>query len=109
VLSITHGCLESKQPCVIDNTNPTRVDRVKYIQSFKSHRFEVIGYYFNSSLNDCLERNRVRTGKELIPEVGLRGTYNKLEPPEYSEGFDKLFHVSIYGDDFLIRDFADEL
>jgi len=102
------ACLEAKQPCVIDNTNPTKADRIKYIKSFKDYRFEVIGYYFNSNLNECLVRNSLRTGKELVPEIGVRAIHKKLEIPEYSEGFDYLFHVSIHGDDFLIKELADE-
>lgn len=89
------ACLKSKQPVVIDNTNPTKEEREKYIKGFKSHRFDVIGYYFASNLEECLARNVLREGKECIPVAGLKGTHNKLELPQYSEGFDQLYYVSM--------------
>ena len=103
------ACLEGKQPTVIDNTNPTKEDREKYIKGFKENRFEVLGYYFASKLNDCLERNAAREGKDRIPDVGIKATYNKLELPEYSEGFDKLFYVSASNDGFDVKEWNNEV
>ncbi len=103
------ACLESKQKFVIDNTNPTVEEREKYIRRLKSHRFDVIGYYFQSSLGECLKRNAMREGKECIPDVGLRGTYNKLELPKYSEGFDQLYYVYMTGGGFTVEEWKDEI
>lgn len=103
------ACLESKQQFVIDNTNPAVEEREKYIRKLKVHRFEVVGYYFQSSLKECLRRNAMREGKECIPEVGLRGTYNKLELPEYSEGFDKLYHVAMTNGGFTVKEWKDKI
>lgn len=89
------ACIKAKQPIVIDNTNPTKEDRKRYIEKLKSNNFKIIGYYFKSSIEECLYRNNQREGKEKIPEVGIKGTYNKLELPEYSEGFDELYYISI--------------
>ncbi len=104
-----NACLESKQPVVIDNTNPTKEDRAKYIDAFKSHKFEVIGFYFASSIEDCLDRNSLREGKEKIPEVGIKSTYSKLELPSYIEGFDKLYYVTMKNGDFTVSDWKDEI
>jgi len=104
-----NACLESKQPVVVDNTNPTVKDRQRYINAFKEHQFEVVGYYFESSIEDCLKRNALRTGKERIPDVGLKGTYNKLELPSYSEGFDNLYYVTMDEDGFKISDWKNEI
>lgn len=104
-----NACLESKQPVVIDNTNPTKEEREKYISGFKDHRFEIVGYYFASSLSECLERNASREGKERIPDVGLKGTYNKLKLPEYSEGFDKLYYVTMKNGGFTVEEWKDEV
>jgi len=103
------ACLESKQPVVIDNTNPTRDDRAKYIADFKSHKFEVVGYYFASSIQDCLNRNASREGKEKIPDIGIQSTYSKLEIPSYAEGFDKLFYVTMNDGDFTVSEWKDEV
>lgn len=97
---LLEACLKAKQPFVIDNTNPTRIERQSYIEKMKAARFEVIGYYFKSNIEACLTRNRARTGKESIPEVGLLATYKKLELPTYQEGFDQLFYVRLNQEGF---------
>lgn len=90
---LLHACIEMKQPFVVDNTNPTRKDRKKYIDSAKENKFKIIGYYFCSELSPSLERNRKRPEGEIIPERGIKGTYSKLELPDYTEGFDELYYV----------------
>ena len=88
---------------VIDNTNPTREDRARYIGRAKDAGFEVISYYFETDLNSTLERNCHREGKANIPEVGVRATFKKLEVPSLDEGFDEIFKVKIVGNgEFLI-------
>ena len=90
------ACLEAKQPVVIDNTNPTIEDRQRYLVVAREQKFSVIGYYFNSTLDDCLKRNDRRDRK--IPVVGILSTHKKLQLPSYQEGFDQLHYVSINSD-----------
>lgn len=106
---LLESCLEAKQPVVIDNTNPTKDIRKTYIEKFIANRFKVTGYYFSSTIEQCLARNMTREGKERIPEIGIKGTYNMLELPEYSEGFDELFYVSIKNDSFHIESWKNEV
>ena len=94
---IFEACLTSKTKMVIDNTNPTREDRARYIGRAKDAGFEVISYYFETDLNSALERNSQRTGKANIPEVGVRATLKKLEVPSLDEGFNEIFKVKIVG------------
>lgn len=94
---IFEACLASKTKMVIDNTNPTKVDRARYIQRAKDAGFEVISYYFETDLASTLQRNSHREGKAKIPEVGVRATFKKLEVPSRDEGFDALFKVKILG------------
>ena len=94
---IFEACLASKTKTVIDNTNPTKADRARYIQRAKSAGFEVISYYFETDLKSTLERNSQRSGKANIPEVGVRATYKKLEVPDFEEGFDEIHHIKIKG------------
>lgn len=103
------ACLEAKQPCVIDNTNPRQQDRASYIEAFKAHRFRVIGYFFESDFSVCSQRNQQRTGRAQIPEAGLRATTKKLEKPTLSEGFDELYFVRIENDEFKIEVMNDEI
>jgi predicted kinase len=83
---------------VVDNTNPTPQDRAELVALARSFGAAVIGYYFESRLADCLERNRQRPGKARIPDVALYVTRKKLVPPTVTEGFDSLFYVRLLGD-----------
>ena len=47
-----------------------------------------------SRLQDCIERNGRRTGQEKIKNNAIAATSNKLELPNYDEGFDSLYFVS---------------
>lgn len=103
------ACLAAKQPVVIDNTNPTKNIRSNYIEQFKKHKFDVIGYYFTANLKRSLRLNAYRKGKERVPDVGLKGTFSQLELPSYQEGFDSLYYVSIENNDFVVKEWEDEV
>jgi predicted kinase len=96
-------CLEIAQPVVIDNTNPSREERARYIQPAKERGFRVVGYYFASSIQDSLARNRQREGARRIPDQGVRGTHARLVVPSYDEGFDTLYSVRLLDDQFVLE------
>ena len=87
---------------MVDNTNPTREDREKYIRIARDNGYHIQGYYFQSSVSDCIARNRKREGKARIPDQAVAGTHRKLELPEYGEGFDELFYVRMEGGSFMV-------
>jgi predicted kinase len=87
------ACLEAKQPFVIDNTNPTAADRSRYIIPAQANKFQVIAYYFDTNLEKCKQQNSQRSEKEIVPLVGLLGTYKKLTLPSWEEGFNKIYSV----------------
>lgn len=87
--------LASKTKMVIDNTNPDREARARYIQRAVDADFEVIAYYFETDLDSTLKRNSFREGKAHIPEVGVCATYRKLQVPSRDEGFDQIFKIKI--------------
>ncbi len=91
--------LTAGRSVVVDNTNPTVQDRVELIELAQRHGATVVGYYFESRLEDCLQRNSLRTGKERVPDVALLRVARKLERPTYSEGFDHLYHVRLAGEE----------
>ena len=91
------AALASKTQMVIDNTNPTAEDRARYIQRAKDAGFTVMAYFFETDLNSTLQRNSLRTGKAHIPEIGVRATYKKLQPPSLAEGFDQILKLKIIG------------
>ena len=105
---IFEACLASKTKMVIDNTNMTRIDRARYMQRAKDAEFEVISYYFETDLESTLLRNAKREGKANIPEKGVKMTFQRLQIPHQSEGFDELFKVKlIENDGFAIHPVSD--
>lgn len=97
------SCIEEGADFVVDNTNPTRADRARYIDTAKIAGYRVTGYFFESRLQDCIRRNNLRTGKEKIPAKAIAATSNKLEIPSKDEGFDELYFVAWIGDAEMIR------
>ena len=87
------ACLSSGQRFVVDNTNPTRADRARYIAPARAARFRVIGYFFEPAPGVSWERNERRTGRHRIPAAGLFGTLKNLERPDSDEGYDELYIV----------------
>jgi predicted kinase len=107
---LLQACLDGKQPFVIDKTNVTREARSTYVAAARARGFRVIGYYFQSNIQDCMKRNADRPASQVIPEAGLLGTYGRLELPDAEEGFDALQYVSI--DDrgaFQVEEWSDEV
>jgi predicted kinase len=78
---------------VIDNTNPTVIDRGRYILPAKRAGYQVTGYYFMTDLERALKRNESRD--RVVPKVGIFATLKNLERPSYAEGFDELNFVKI--------------
>lgn len=100
-------CIRRGADFVIDNTNPTSQDRARYISLAKQAGYQIIGFFMQSKLNDCIERNNRREGKAKISSVAIAGTSNKLELPSYSEGFDELYFVMIDNDNFSVQEWRD--
>lgn len=87
-------CLDTQLRFVIDNTNPSIADRAQFIQLAQQAKFEVVGYFFDSPLNDCLAYNRLRPAERQVPDVALRDAVRRLQQPTYAEGFDQLYRVT---------------
>jgi len=102
--------LEAKQKFVLDNTNLTREEREKYITKAKTYSFKIIGYYFQTNLEKAIEQNNRRGGKAKIPEKGLLNAFKRLQIPQFDEGFDELFYVSIDSENqFVVENWKDEV
>jgi predicted kinase len=95
---------EAKQKFVVDNTNPSRLDRRKYIEWSKTFHFKVLGYFWEPDLEHCLLRNQSRQGKERIPATAIRSTLQKLEEPAYDEGFDRLYLVKLIENIYVVTE-----
>ena len=104
------ACLAAKQSVVIDNTNPQKSDRARYILLARNHQFKITGYYFQSNVEECKRRNSLRQGKSKIPLVGILATAKKLELPSYEEGFDQLYYVRVTDSNiFVVKEWQNEL
>ena len=102
--------LGAGRPVVVDNTNPTRQDRAELIALARSLGARVVGYYFESRLADCLERNRQREGKARVPDLALYATRKRLCLPSADEGFDRLSYVRLLGEGrFEVLDWTEGL
>lgn len=94
---LVEDALQMRQSVVIDNTNSSREDRELLIRLGHLYGARVIGYYFEASVRECLERNKERVGKARVPDVAIYITSKKMMLPSYEEGFDTLFRVHIKG------------
>lgn len=88
-------CFATRARFVVDNTNPTAEERLRYITAARAAEYEVVGYFFDAVLEKALLRNAARQGKEVVPDRGIQGTYKRLQPPQLSEGFNRLYHVRL--------------
>ena len=90
----------------VDNTNPTKADRARYISAAKAAGYKIIGYFMESKLKVCMERNEKREGKAKVPSKAIAATSNKLQMPSYDEGFDKLYFVSNDGENMTVTEWS---
>ncbi len=103
-------CFETQQPFVVDNTNPAKADRQRYVDPARTRGFRVVGYYFQSQVEACKKRNDQRPDDQRVPLPGILGTYGRLEVPSLEEGFDELHYVRIADDgSFVVEEWSDEV
>ena len=102
-------CLDTRQRFVIDNTNPTEEERLKYIVTAKAAGYSVIGYYFQSKVEDCLLRNSERPDRDRVPAVAVLAIAKKLQAPNRREGYDQLFYVRLKDKRFCVEEWRDEV
>ncbi len=86
-------CLETRARVVIDNTNPARKDRLRYLGPAKAAGYSISVYFFESRLADCLARNEGRPEGRRVPKAALLRTSRILEIPSCDEGFDRMWFV----------------
>ena len=96
-------CLETRQPFVVDNTNPTPAERRRYVEPAREAGFRVIGYLVEVDPALAHARNAERSGRERVPERGVAGTAKRLIRPAPVEGFDELWHATAAPDGWRIE------
>jgi predicted kinase len=103
------ACLTSQQRFVVDNTNLTFKERSKYIALALAASYSIVGYYFESKIEQCLSRNAGRTEAEQVPAEAIYSSAKKLELPTRDEGFHELFYVRLQDKQFVVEEWRDEV
>ena len=81
---------------VVDNTNPSRAGRAAIVGLARQYGASIAAYYFETAAGDALRRNRLRQGRERVPDVAIFTVRKRLEPPDASEGFDRTYLVRLH-------------
>src|SRR5688572_15710097 len=71
--------LAAGRSVAIDNTNPSAAVRAPLIALARAHGAEVVGYFIPTEATDALRRNRVREGRERVPDVAIFTMRKRLE------------------------------
>ena len=104
---LLEDCFEKGLRFAVDNTNPTKLDRQRYIPRAKEEGYKIVGYFLESKIQPCVQRNGLREGKACVPERAIYATANKFERPSYSEGFNELYYVKNDGVTFTVTKWQD--
>ena len=105
---LLEDCIQNGLSFVVDNTNPLIEDRARYINMAKENGYSVTGYYFRSSISECMKRNQLRKGKTRVPDVAVKSIHSKIQLPTYTEGFDEIYYVYIKNNRFIVENWLNE-
>lgn len=78
---------------VVDDINPSPVERAPVISIARQHGARVRAVYIERSLEECLQRNAKRTGPAAVPVAGVLAASRRLVRPTPGEGFDEVHTV----------------
>jgi len=92
--SLLRARLIARMPAnYVDATNLSIHERRQWIKMAKSFGYEVQAVFFDVPLEVCLERNRQRD--RSVSEDVMRKMAEKLKPPVFEEGFEKITVVRV--------------
>ena len=92
--SLLRARLIARMPAnYVDATNLSTHERRQWIKMAKSFGYEVQAVFFDVPLEVCLERNRKRD-RSVSEEIMLKMA-EKLKPPVFEEGFEKITVVRV--------------
>ncbi len=94
--SLLRARLIAKMPWnYVDATNLSPHERRQWIKMAKSFEYEVQAVFFDVPLAVCMERNSKRD-RQVTDEV-MQKMAERLRPPAFKEGFDKITVVRVKG------------
>jgi predicted kinase len=94
--------LRAGRSVVVDNTNPTPLEREPLIAIARVTGAKAISYSFIVMVEEALRRNATRQGRARIEDVGIYSIAKKLVVPSEFEGFDARFEVRLSENGFLV-------
>jgi predicted kinase len=90
---IVRACVDARHPFVVDNTNPTRAERRRYLEAASAGDFVTRAFFFEVSPRVAIARNLERPEDERIPPYAIMQTFKRLEVPKAEEGFHEVMRV----------------
>jgi predicted kinase len=94
--SLLRARLIAKMPWnYVDATNLSPHERKQWIKMAKSFQYEVQAVFFDVPLAVCMERNSKR--ERVVTDEVMQKMAERLRPPSFKEGFDKITVVRVKG------------
>ena len=86
--------MEEGYSIVIDNTNPARPDRERYIVPATRSGYRIVGYQFEIPISTALARSAARKTQKTVPVQDIYLTARKMQPLLKTEGFNEIYQVT---------------
>lgn len=91
--------LKNNQDVIFDATNITPKVRARFLEEVNKHYcdYNVIAYYFNTPLEECIERVKKRNddpNELFLPLEVIASYFEKMVLPSFEEGFVKIIDAS---------------
>lgn len=94
--------LRAGRSVVVDNTNPTPIEREPLIAIGRAVGARLSSYAFVVTVEEALRRNAGREGRARIEDVGIYAVAKRLAPPTIGEGFHQCFEVTLTETGFVV-------
>jgi predicted kinase len=99
--------LRAGTPVVVDNTNPTPLEREPLIAIARELGARVSSYVFVVTVEEALRRNALRDGRARVDDVGIFAVAKRLVLPDPAERFDARFEVRLSPQGFVVRELTE--
>ena len=94
--AVIRECISDKSSYVLDSQNLTREDRRRYFSKARDAGYRIVGYYFPTTVEASLAHAGLTHDKTA--ERRQKKAFDRIEPPEYNEGYDELYTVTLHRD-----------
>lgn len=66
---------------IIDATHLNTASRMKVLNRINTNKCNVVPIIMNTALDDCIERNNLRSGRARVPESVIRNMFRSMTHP----------------------------